>query len=213
MTGERVLLYHSVTRYIYIVNRSTSLRWICCIGCSKAINISKLGLVCLGYQFKMGLNVTEKANCRANGFHCAENPLDCLSYYPDMNMSEYYIVDAGGDIDEDGDDSKIACTELTIIKKLTREQFFLHGLAYMADHPLQKWNYRVTKDRAKAENGYVIVRGIDPAACGAMGDILAFAKENATGNKITQVALAQVDGEKVLPGIWYGVNLEERKVS
>ena len=24
----------------------------------------KPGLVCLGYQFKMGLNVTDKANCR-----------------------------------------------------------------------------------------------------------------------------------------------------
>ena len=34
----------------------------------------------------MGLNITDKANCRANGFHCAENPLDCLSYYPDMKM-------------------------------------------------------------------------------------------------------------------------------
>ena len=34
------------------------------------------GLICRDYQFVMGLNVTEKANCKANGFHCAENPLD-----------------------------------------------------------------------------------------------------------------------------------------
>ena len=58
----------------------------------------KPGLVCRGYQFHMGLNMTDKANCRANGFHCAEDPLDCLSYYPDMNQTEYYIVEAGGDI-------------------------------------------------------------------------------------------------------------------
>ena len=45
------------------------------------------GLICRGYQFVMGLNVTEQANCAANGFHCAENPLDCLSYYPDMKQS------------------------------------------------------------------------------------------------------------------------------
>ena len=38
------------------------------------------GLICRGYQFVMGLNTTEKANCRENGFHCAEDPLDCLSY-------------------------------------------------------------------------------------------------------------------------------------
>lgn len=42
------------------------------------------GLICRGYQFVMGLNTTEKANCRENGFHCAENPLDCLSYYSSL---------------------------------------------------------------------------------------------------------------------------------
>lgn len=168
------------------------------------------GLVCRGYQFVMGLNVTEKANCHANGFHSAENPLDCLTYYSDINKSEFYIVDAGGDIDEDGDDTKIACTELTIIKKLNREQFFLHGLAYMADHPLQKWSSHVTKDRAEAARGYAVVRGCDPLARGDLGDILAFAKEDPNNSKIIQVALARIDGEKALPGIWYGVDLKER---
>ena len=89
------------------------------------------GLRCRGYQFQMGLNVTAEANCRQNGFHCAEDPLDCLSYYSDMDMSMYCIVNAGGDVHEDGSDSKISCTELTIIKELTRKEFFLHALAYM----------------------------------------------------------------------------------
>lgn len=105
------------------------------------------GLICREYQFVMGLNKTEKANCRQNGFHCAENPLDCLTYYPHMNQAEYYIVNAGGDIDEDGDDTKISCTELTILKKLTKEDFFLHGLAFMADHPLREWSSHVSKDK------------------------------------------------------------------
>ena len=88
------------------------------------------GMICIGYQFQMGLNVTEKANCRQNGFHCAEDPLDCLSYYSDVDHSEYYIVNAGGDIDEDEVDSKISCTELTVLKRLTKEELFLHGLAF-----------------------------------------------------------------------------------
>lgn len=37
-------------------------------------------LSCRGYRFVMGKNVTPEANCASNGFHCAENPLDCLSY-------------------------------------------------------------------------------------------------------------------------------------
>lgn len=172
------------------------------------------GLVCRGYQFQMGLNVTDKADCAANGFHCAENPLDCLSYYGDMDRSEYYIVDAGGDIDEDGNDTKIACTELTIIKRLTREDFFLHALAFMSDHPSREMSSHASRERAEARNGYAVVRGLDPQACGSkVGDILALAKEDTTSGMIVQLALFRVDGEKVRPGIWYDVELQERLVS
>jgi hypothetical protein len=170
------------------------------------------GLICRGYQFVMGLNQTERANCRANGFHCAENPLDCLSYYPDMAKSEFYLVKTGGDIDEDGDDTKIACTELAIIRKLTQEEFFLHGLAFMVNRPKREWSSHVKKDRAQAKRGYAVVRGIDPVARGGLGDILAFAKEDMTGATVSHISLAQVDGIKVLPDLWYGVDLNERQV-
>jgi len=168
------------------------------------------GLICRGYQFVMGLNVTDEANCARNGFHCAENPLDCLRYYPDMDKSEYYIVDCRGDINEDGRDSKIACTELFIIKRLTKEDFFLHGLAYMADHPLMKWGSHVTADRAKAKNGFAVVRGVDPIACGTKGDILALAKEDPTNGRITQIAMTRVDNVIILPGVWYGADLKRK---
>lgn len=170
------------------------------------------GLICRDYQFSMGRNTTEKANCAKNGFHCAENPLDCLSYYANLSKSEYYLVEAGGDIDEDGQDSKIACTELTIIKRLTREEFFLHGLAFMADRPLRALSSHVKKESGKALGGYVVVRGIDPIACGKEGDILAFAKEDHTGTKIVQLALTCVGNEGILPDVWYGVDLTERRV-
>lgn len=171
------------------------------------------GLVCRGHQFVMGLNVTEKANCAANGFHCAEDPLDCLSYYSNMERSEYYLVDAGGDVDEDDRDSKIACTELTIIKRLGREEFFLHALAYMVDHPGRGWNCHVQKQRGEAACGFAVVRGPDPVASGQKGDILAFAKESPDTGKIVQIAMTRVDGKKVKAGIWYDTNLTERKVA
>ena len=158
------------------------------------------------------MNITDKANCAANGFHCAENPLDCLTYYPRMENSMYCIVDAGGDMDEDDHDSKISCTELKIIKELSREEFFLHSLAYMADHPKRRSNHKVKEDKGTADDGYAIVRGPDPIACGKeVGDILAFAKENKRGTKIVQVALVKVDGISVKPNVWYGIDLQERK--
>jgi hypothetical protein len=171
------------------------------------------GLICRGYQFVMGLNVTDKANCTANGFHCAENPLDCLTYYPNMEQSEYYLVDAGGDVDEDAVDSKIACTELTIRKKLSREEFFLHALAYMYDHPSRKCSRHVRRDQGMAEaNGYVVVRGADPVAMGKRNSILALAKEGPGPHRIEQVTLICVDGKRAKPNVWYDADLKERAV-
>lgn len=171
------------------------------------------GLVCLGYQFRMGLNVTDKANCAQNGFHCAEDPLDCLSYYSDMEHSEYCLVNAGGDVDEDGRDSRISCTELTILKRLDREEFFLHALAYMMDHPGRKCSSHVIKNRGEAEkSGYVVVRGVDPVARGKKNSILAFAKEEPDGKTITQVTLTCVDGKRAKPNVWYDADLKERTV-
>ena len=171
------------------------------------------GLICRGYQFQMGLYVTDKANCAANGFHCAEDPLDCLTYYPDMENSVYCLVDAGGDVDEDGCDSKISCTELTVITQLSRENFFLHALAYMVDHPSREWNGNVRDGYTAASRGYAVVRGIDPIAKGKRGDILAFAKESADGKKILQIAIAVVDGEKIMPDAWYGADLKRREAA
>ena len=124
------------------------------------------------FQYVLGQwNEEPEANCGKNGFHCAENPLDCLTYYPNIEQSEYCLVDASGDVDEDGDDSKIACTELAIVKKLKRDEFFLHALAYMVDHPGREWNSLVQKDKGCTQQGFAIVRGADPVAMGKKGDI------------------------------------------
>ncbi len=170
-----------------------------------------IGLICKGYHFKLGLNTTEKANCRANGFHCAENPLDCLTYYSNMDNSEYYLVNAGGDVDEDNIDSKIACTELTILQKLDRRQFFLHALAYMVDHPARETNSHVARDQGIANYGYTIVRGIAPIARGALGDVLALAREDPVTGKIVQIGLSVVDGKKLCANRWYDIDFKEWK--
>ncbi len=170
-------------------------------------------LTCRGYQFVMGMNVTDKANCAQNGFHCAENPLDCLTYYPSLYSSIYCIVDAGGDIDEDNNDSKISCTELNVVKILSLEEFFLHCLAFMVDHPKREASNRVSNEQGTAGNGYAVVRGLDPIAKGEkIGDILAFAKNSAKDSKIEKIAVVKVDGKNVLPNIWYDIELSERSI-
>ena len=104
-------------------------------------------LTCLGYQFKEEIvNRTEEANCAQNGFHCAENPLDCFNYYPHWRSSVYYEVDAFGDLDEDSRDSKISCTAIRLIRRLSLEQMLLEAAVYMIEHPNRKWSSRVYKE-------------------------------------------------------------------
>lgn len=161
------------------------------------------------YQLKMGLNVTEQANCQANGFHCAANPMDCLRYYGDFQNSEYYLVRPCGDLDEDAVDSRISCTQLWVLRKLEPQEFFLHALAYMADHPQMPDGCDVKRERAQAWNGYAVVRGKHPRAKGKLGDILAFAREAVNGPKIEHLSLCVIDGKERLPDVWYDDNFKE----
>lgn len=170
-------------------------------------------LSCRGYRFVMGKNVTSEANCANNGFHCAEDPLDCLTYYSNMNRSIYCLVQPGGDVDEDDHDSKIACTELTILRQLTKKEFFLHALAYMVDHPSRKVNDKVQWGHGTSRDGYAVVRGKAPTACGKLGDVLAFAREQHETETICQIAVVEVDGEKILPDVWYDIDFVKREAA
>lgn len=176
-----------------------------------AYKMFRPGLICKGYQFRAdALNVTDKANCRQNGFHCAENPLDCLSYYPDFAGSECWEVEAGGDIDEDDLDSKISCTEMRLIRPLTLRDFLEAALLYMAGHPFREWNGNVQKDRGKAVAGFAVVRGPEPEAAGPLGAYLALAKENRVTRRITEISILEVDGARIRPGVFYDAAGTER---
>lgn len=157
------------------------------------------------FQYQEGVTYTEgEANCVKNGFHAAENPLDCLTYYPNWDNSVYYEVDAGGDIDEDGRDSKIACTELTLVKKLELDEFTVAAVKYMIQHPRRAWTVRSGKVNVRAEIGIpksetaLIIRGKNPEIAPvqkenimdpAMPGIVAFVREHEDSQRI---AYAQV---------------------
>lgn len=163
-------------------------------------------LTCRGYQFELDkVNITDKANCRENGFHAAEDPLDCLSYYPDWKNSDYYLVNVDGDIHEDGDDSKISCTKLTIIKKLDLKDFVLASLIYISRHPLRVCNSHIKKEQAEIDEGFLIVRGKYPKAKGKLGTIIGLAIENPQNQEIMAINIFEIDGKDFLPDQWYDV--------
>jgi hypothetical protein len=170
------------------------------------------GLVCRGYKFEPhGTHITKEANCAKNGFHCAEDPLDCLSYYHDFSESECWEVEAGGDIDEDDNDSKISCTEMRLIRPLTLEEFVEAALVYMSKHPFRAWNRLVKENTGEAENGFVIVRGSNPIASGQKSAILALVKEDLSTHKIVEVSMLIVGRAGIKPDVYYDITGHARR--
>nr|DAV66074.1 MAG TPA: hypothetical protein [Caudoviricetes sp.] len=70
---------------------------------------------CRGKQYEVGKTYHEdKADCCNAGMHACENPLDVLHYYPLRDSPRFFEVECGGNVDKSGEDSKLACTELTV---------------------------------------------------------------------------------------------------
>lgn len=141
--------------------------------------------------------------------YLVSNPLDCLCYYPNWKNSVYYIVDASGDLDEDGEDSKISCTKMRLLKKIELRSLLLHGAAYMAKYPNRKWNSHVAKENGTSCNGFCIVRGKDPKAKGQKGDLLLLLKEQPDNSQILEIGVICVDGQKYPEETWLDVAGEQ----
>ena len=72
-------------------------------------------MTCRGKQYEVGKTYHEdKADCCHAGMHACENPFDVLHYYPLRDSPRFFEVECGGNVDKNGEDSKLACTELTV---------------------------------------------------------------------------------------------------
>lgn len=160
------------------------------------------------YKFKLGETVKEESSKTIrSGFHCCENPFECLTYYPLGCGNRYFQVEAAGNIDEDGGE-RIACTELTLLKELSLKEFAGYGMMYMVQHPMrEKWKQKgthiiVTGDAAVANEteDIAIARGVRPVVKGAECSILGLILEPEPG-MIEAAKLFVVNREQA--GKWY----------
>lgn len=166
----------------------------------------KPGLVCRDYQFKIGLNECDHATCVKEGFHAAENPLDCLTYYPNFDQSECWLCYADGDIHEDGiTDTRISCTRLEILRRLGKEEFVCEAIRYVAEHPRRPLSRWIKQERGETGElaGFVIVKGKNPIAkANQEREILAWITEDDNGN-IVKLKVANVPTRGISVGKWY----------
>lgn len=161
------------------------------------------------FQYEEGKVIREEeAKCARTGLHAASDPLDTLTYYPNMETSVYYVVDARGDINEDGMDSRISCTEMELVRKLDHEEFVYEALLYMAKHPKREINKNVGKE-TKSGKDIAIARGKNPRAKGKKGCVLGLYQEDENG-EAKAVAIYVVDGENIEADTYY--NIDGKKV-
>ena len=103
---------------------------------------------CRGKQYEVGKTYHEdKADCCHAGMHACENPLDVLHYYPLSDGIRIFKVECGGDISrEDGKDTKLACTELTVEAEIKIADMVKLGVKAVMDRVNK--NMKGTKNKA-----------------------------------------------------------------
>ena len=103
---------------------------------------------CRGKQYEVGKTYYEdKADCCHAGMHACENPLDVLHYYPLSDGIRIFKVECGGDISrEDGKDTKLACTELTVEAEIKIADMVKLGVKAVMDRVNK--NVKGTKNKA-----------------------------------------------------------------
>lgn len=166
-------------------------------------------------SFKIGETKTvDESKTVRSGFHCCENPFECLTYYAFDGKNRFFKVLAAGDIDED-ENERIACTQITLLEELTPVRFAMEGLKYMIHHPQRNnWEQsyesvqvRQNKASAKKEGHIAIARGRDPHVRGPEGSILGLLVEK--DGEILNAKLIRV--EPTYADKWLRLT-EERKV-
>lgn len=160
------------------------------------------------FQFEPGKTYEEsECKCAKNGFHCAENPIDCLDYYSSMD-TRFFIVEAAGDINQDGDGSRISCTRITLKKEITRFSMAVRACMYMENHPDRNWIGRYAKPergRAIEAGDFMIVRGKHPEAEGVKGSWIFLVQEKRSSREISGIYHIEIDGQEYKENTWYRV--------
>lgn len=191
-------------------------------------------LKCRDYQYEVGKKFEEEGKIEAcsKGFHFCENPLDVLGYYPpygEKGSNRYCIVKGSGNIDRDGDDTKVACSKLYISAEIGLKGIIEAGVKFILDKVNWKDNKKSNTGNysAATNTGYrsaatntgnysaaevtgkesiAIVTGKDSKAKGSIGCWIVLTERGEwDGNvyPIKEVKAVRVDGEIIKPDTYY----------
>ena len=106
-------------------------------------------LTCRGFQYEIGESYEHEGVVKAcgSGFHACEHPLDVFGYYPPAK-SNFALVELGGDLArEDGGDSKVAASKITIKAELQLSELVEAAVKHVFD--TAKWLKKSTASKYK----------------------------------------------------------------
>lgn len=179
---------------------------------------------CRGKQYEVGKTYHEdKADCCRAGMHACENPLDVLHYYPLRDNPRFFEVECGGNVDKSGEDSKLACTELTVkgevnfvglvkatvnavFNRVEGKEPFSSGDSSTAGSSGYSSTAAATgaccSARADGKDSIAVVNGVCGKACGALGCYLVLTEYDDDGNMLW-AKMTKVDGAHIKEKVWY----------
>ena len=190
-------------------------------------------MMCRGKQYEVGKTYYEdKADCCHAGMHACENPLDVLHYYPLKDSPRFFEVECGGNVDKSREDSKLACTELTVkgelnfaglvkatvnavFNRVKGKEPFSSGDASTAgssgrystagssgDASTAAATGAYCSAKADGKDSIAVVNGACGKACGAMGCYLVLTEYDDDGHMIC-AKIARVDGSAIRENVYY----------
>ena len=110
---------------------------------------------------------------------------------------------AGGDVDEDGADSKVSSTELTLLSEMEIDGILVWGcVAHRDREDFAESNKRKFGRPATASRGYAISIYEDARAKGSDGDLLLIVDDY-------DAVLLTVGEDGIKPNVWYNSCGEE----
>lgn len=181
-------------------------------------------MMCRGKQYEVGKTYHEdKADCCHAGMHACENPLDVLHYYPLRDSPRFFEVECGGNVDKSEEDSKLACTELTVkgevnfaglvkatvnavFNRVKGKEPFSSGRYSTAgssgDYSTAAATGAYCSAKADGKDSISVVNGACGKACGALGCYLVLTEYDDDGNMLL-AKMAKVDGAVIKENTWY----------
>ena len=190
-------------------------------------------MMCRGKQYEVGKTYNEdKADCCHAGMHACENPLDVLHYYPLKDSPRFFEVECGGNVDKSGEDSKLACTELTVkgevnfaglvkatvnavFNRVKGKEPFSSGDSSTArssgysstagssgDYSTAAATGSYCSAKADGKDSIAVVNGACGKACGALGCYLVLTEYDDDGHMLC-AKMAKVDGTHIKENVWY----------